>query len=141
LYLSPDRDVDCAMWHVRRIEYSIVVRLPRRGIEGFGPGPRSIVEGQDSVRFDILQKKVYSIINTRICFECCCNNYGPFVKLAPALPPPPHQTTKSCPLSLLFFSLCAGTLVAEANWIFFASVFYRLNIVLYIFVRLRILKR
>ena len=56
LYLSPDWDVDCAVWHVRRIEYSIVVRLPRGGIEGFGPSPRSIVEGQDSVRFDILQK-------------------------------------------------------------------------------------
>ncbi len=62
MYLSPDWDVDCAMWHVRRIEYSIVVRLPRGGIEGFGPGPRPIVEGQDSVRFDILQ--ISSLDNT-----------------------------------------------------------------------------
>ncbi len=71
LYLSPDRDIDGAMWHVSRIEYSIVVRLPRRGIEGFGPGPRSIVEGQNSVRFDILQKS--SLDNTFT--QICCNKF------------------------------------------------------------------
>jgi len=64
VYLSPDWNVDGAVWHVRGIEYSIIVRLPGGRIEGFRSGSRSVVEGQHGVRFGIL--KLYELIFARV---------------------------------------------------------------------------